>query len=200
MAKRLCVFTDASDLHWGAVITQVPQDQLGNEFEKQEHQPLMFLSGTFSGAAKRWSVAEKEAFAIVETLRKADYLVMRSDGFLLFTDHRNLRYIFDPSSSETAMAKHTMGKLYRWALHLMNHRFEIHDISGDVNVWADLLSRWGSSFKTVCAIHTVPMVYAPQLEENFEWPTAIDILEAQNVASCSKNQTIYGGWTSKGFC
>ncbi|GMF27035.1 unnamed protein product [Phytophthora fragariaefolia] len=71
--KRLCVFTDVSDEHWGAAITQVPQNHLHRDFADQHHEPLMMRSGTFSGGAKHWAIVEKEAYAIVETCKRADY-------------------------------------------------------------------------------------------------------------------------------
>ncbi|GMF09610.1 unnamed protein product [Phytophthora lilii] len=85
--KLLSVFTDASDEHWGAAITQIPRDQAARPLSKQEHQPLMMLSGLFSGAAKRWTIVEKEAYAIVETCRRADFSFIDSMAllFLLIT-------------------------------------------------------------------------------------------------------------------
>ncbi len=54
--KRVCVFTDASDLHWGAVISQVSMDSMDKPVEDQDHAPLMLVSETFSGAASRWAI------------------------------------------------------------------------------------------------------------------------------------------------
>ncbi|GMF45200.1 unnamed protein product [Phytophthora fragariaefolia] len=127
--KRLCVFTHASDLHWGAVITQVPREHLSREFSEQKHEPLIMLSGSFSGAARRWAIVEKEAYAIVETCKRADYLVQRPDGFLLFTDHRNLWLIFAPTTVMASVPKYTADKLHRWAMILMGFRYEILDIA-----------------------------------------------------------------------
>lgn len=180
--KRLCVFTDASDAHWGAAITQVSHDQAAKPLSEQNHEPLMMLSGSFSGAAQRWAIVEKEAFAIIETCRRADYLLHRPDGFVLFTDHRNLRYIFNPHGVSSAVPKYTADKLHRWALLLMAYRYEIHDIAGDDNVWADLLSRWGSSFKTVCAISQLRMPLSPQLDREFVWPSLVEIATVQSAA------------------
>ncbi|ETN16098.1 hypothetical protein PPTG_21866 [Phytophthora nicotianae INRA-310] len=168
--KRLCVFTDARDEHWGAVITQIPPEHSVRPQNEQEYQPFMMLGGSFSGSAKRWAIVEKEAYAIIETCRRADYLLHRPDGFALFTDHRNLRYIFDPHSVSGAVPK-----------------YEIHDIAGDDNVWADLLSRWGSSFKTVCAIRHVPLPLSPQLDVAFVWPTGKEISEAQGAGTPPAN-------------
>ncbi|ETV98987.1 hypothetical protein H310_08460 [Aphanomyces invadans] len=47
----ICVFADASDLHWGGLVTQIPRDQVDRELDSQDHESLMFLSGTTSGAA-----------------------------------------------------------------------------------------------------------------------------------------------------
>ena len=46
---HLCLFTDASDSHWAAILTQVPADQRQKDIEEQTHEPLCFLSGAFSG-------------------------------------------------------------------------------------------------------------------------------------------------------
>ncbi|GMF65957.1 unnamed protein product [Phytophthora lilii] len=67
------------------------------------------------------------------------------------------------------------------------YQYEIHDIAGDDNVWADLLLRWGSSFRTVCAIRQVPLPLSPQLEENFVWTTMKAIFEVQNDATPPKD-------------
>ncbi|ETO66354.1 hypothetical protein F444_16481 [Phytophthora nicotianae P1976] len=181
--KRLRVFTDASDLHRGAAVTQIPLDQQHRPLGEQEHQPLMMLSGTFSGSAKRWVIVEKEAYAIVETCLRADYLLHRADGFALFTDHRNLRYIFDPHGVSSAVPKYTADKLHRWSLLLMAYRYDIFDIAGDDNVWADLLSRWGSTFLTICAIRHLQMPLSPQLDAEFAWPLLEEVHRAQESAS-----------------
>ncbi|KAK1929994.1 Transposon Tf2-8 polyprotein [Phytophthora citrophthora] len=138
------------------------------------------LSGSFSGAAQRWAIVEKEAYAIVETCRRADYLLYRQDGFDLFTDHRNLRYILDPQSVVSTVPKYTADKLHRWANILKTYNYNIHDITGEENVWADLLSRWGSTLKAICAIRLVLLPLSPQLNEQFEWPTMAEVVAVQN--------------------
>ena len=55
---EMCLFSDASDTHWGSVLTQVPKSQLSMEIEEQVHEPLSFLSGSFSGHSKNWSIVE----------------------------------------------------------------------------------------------------------------------------------------------
>ncbi|KAF0701575.1 Aste57867_7992 [Aphanomyces stellatus] len=91
----------------------------------------MFLSGTFTGAAGRWAIVEKEAYAIVETLVRADYLLHPAAGFNLYTDHRNLKFIFSPTAVVASVPKYTAQKLERWALLLMGYSYVIHDIPGE---------------------------------------------------------------------
>jgi hypothetical protein len=63
--KRICVLTDASDRFYAGLVTQIDEVQLDLPMEEQDHQPLVFLSGEFKGAQLRWTVPEKEGFAIV---------------------------------------------------------------------------------------------------------------------------------------
>lgn len=142
--RVLCLYTDASDTAWGAVLTQLPPDDLPLAVDEQRHEPLAFLSGDFKGAASRWSTVEKEAFAIVHAAQKLDYLLQNPQGFRIFTDHANLAFIFD-ASRHSALHRHTAAKLQRWALQLTGFDYVIEHIPGELNVWADLLSRWGAT-------------------------------------------------------
>ena len=93
---EVCLFTDASDFHWGVIVTQMPKEDLDLDVLVQRHEPLAFLSGTFKRSQKHWSVIEKEAFPIVEAVERLRHLLLRDEGFRLFTDPRNLIYVFDP--------------------------------------------------------------------------------------------------------
>ncbi|KAF0742575.1 hypothetical protein Ae201684P_008386 [Aphanomyces euteiches] len=174
---EVCVFTDASDKFWGAVATQIPSEDLSLPLEDQRHKPLAFLSGTFTGASQCWPIVEKEAYAVVESCKRLDYLVVRPGGFRLFTDHRNLAYMFNPRGSNSGMAKYQADKLQRWALVMSTFPYTIECLPGDTNVWGDLLSRWGSaqSSRTIARVRKL-------LQNDFEWPTAKSILEAHKLA------------------
>ena len=95
--NEMCLFTDASDLHWGAILTQVPKDQLKLAFNEQHHEPLEFLSESFCSTHRRCSVIEKEAFPIIQSLDKLRHFLVSDDHFRLFSDHRNLIYLFHPA-------------------------------------------------------------------------------------------------------
>jgi RNase H-like domain found in reverse transcriptase len=142
---RLCVYTDASERHWSSVITQVPHTDLNENHADQQHEPLAFLSGTFTGAPFRWSIADKEGYAIMQTCERMDYLLRCPAGFSLFSDRRNLVYIFDPRGQNPGLAQHSEARALRWALNISSYNYVIEFIPGVDNVWADLLSRWVAS-------------------------------------------------------
>ncbi|ETV68342.1 hypothetical protein H257_15665 [Aphanomyces astaci] len=83
---------------WGAITTQVPFEDMALPLEEQRYQPLPFLSGAFTGASERWPILEKDAFAVVESCNRLDYIFIRPAGFRLFTDHKNQQNIFNPQA------------------------------------------------------------------------------------------------------
>jgi hypothetical protein len=109
-SQVICVFPDASQDHYGGVITQVPDEDLTRGFAEQRHTPLLFFSGSFKGAQLAWSVLEKEAYAILVLLKRGDYLVQRPGGFRLYTDHRNLTFLLDPRAFNKDIARYTATK------------------------------------------------------------------------------------------
>lgn len=179
----VCVFTDASLDHWRAAATQLDSEDESRPITDQTHKPLAFLSGSFSGSSARWPIVEKEAFAIVETCKRLDYLLLREKGFSIFTDHRNLVYIFDPRATDANMARFQADKLQRWSVTMMMFRYVIYHISGDDNVWGDLLSRWGAAVHPthrakLCALAVVDLM-SPLQSADFDWPSLAQVLELQ---------------------
>jgi hypothetical protein len=97
---EVCLFTDATDKHWGLVVIQVPSEDIGQPLAIQRHQPLAFLSGSFSGAQLYWSVIEKEAFPIMEAIDHLHHFLVAEKPFRIFTNHDNSIYVFDPVSRQ----------------------------------------------------------------------------------------------------
>jgi hypothetical protein len=95
-ARRICMYTDASSLFWSSITTQVPPEDLDLPPAEQRHEPLAFLSGSFTRAMSRWSIVEKESFAILASCEILDWLLIRPEGFSLLTGHNNLIYVFNP--------------------------------------------------------------------------------------------------------
>jgi hypothetical protein len=173
--KEVCLFTDASDSFWGLVLTQIRKDEIELEVNEQEHKPLCFLSGQFSKSQKNWSTIEKEAYPIILALTRLKHFLLIPQGFRLFTDHRNLVFIFDPHS----VRKPTSDRLARWADLLIGFRYTVEHINGISNVWADILSRWNEKEgdKPVFASITANV---PNLDEEFNWPQITEIRQTQS--------------------
>ncbi|KAE9296720.1 hypothetical protein PF008_g23924 [Phytophthora fragariae] len=126
-------------LGWVIIVTAVEDWDPATSITEQQHQLVHCVSGTFKGAAQHWSVSKKEAFPIIKAATDLDYLLIRSKGSRLYSDHRNLIFIFAPGDE---IKKHVRGKLQRWSLKLNELRYTIEHISGEENVWADMASRW----------------------------------------------------------
>ena len=65
--------TDASEHYWAGVLTQIPQEDVAKTQAEKRQGPLAFVSGAFSGAMARWSICEKEAFAMVYFMAQTDH-------------------------------------------------------------------------------------------------------------------------------
>jgi hypothetical protein len=194
---RRCVFTDASASHWSGLVTQIPLSDVGKPVPQQQHQLLGCVSGPFTPPALAWSILEKEAYAVVETITKHDYILLNSDSFDVYTDCRNLVYLYAPSVVNSSVRRFTSQKLERWAMQLGGYTYTIHHIAGDDNVWPDLMTRWGHAPTTSSAM---PRVHArcakrkdtantksasaartvrPYAPHDFDFPSAVDIHNMQ---------------------
>jgi hypothetical protein len=113
--------TDASDYGVGAYLYQL---------KEIEELPIAFLSKTFTAEQKRWSVPDKECYAIIYAFKKLEHYI-RDRYFVLRTDHKNLTYV-DLENS---------GKVRRWKLLMQQYNFSIEYIKGEDNIPADGFSR-----------------------------------------------------------
>jgi hypothetical protein len=71
--QSLCMFTDARDLFYGIMLTQIPNEDVGKPFEHQKHSPHVFLSGNLTNSQLNWSKIENEAYPIVVSLTKLQH-------------------------------------------------------------------------------------------------------------------------------
>ena len=181
----LCVHTDASDKHWAVCATQCKPIELSRPTIEQVHQPLAFLSGTFSDREGHWSTYEREAFAVVQAFRKLDFLLACDPTTCIFTDHRNLLFTFNPIAMEPSLGRHKVLKVIRWALFLSAFKYRIEHVPGDSNIWPDLMTRWMRGYRRATAVRrvtsTVPFngVTVPPDSPEFEWPSAAEIASVQ---------------------
>jgi len=126
---RTILETDASDKAYAGVIHQ--PDALGRL------RPIMMYSHKFKDEETRWTVAEKELFAIVYAFKKYHYMLNNGVPVEVFTDHRNLARFLHTSK--------LTGRLGRWydELRTTGIDFQIQYRAGEENTVADALSRYG---------------------------------------------------------
>lgn len=113
--------TDASNYGIGAYLYQRRSDG---------DYPIMFISKSLDKTQLRWSVPEKEGYAIFYALVKMEHL-LRDVPFTLLTDHENLTRIYTTGSQ----------KVLRWRLFIQEFNMKVAKIPGEFNVVADAFSR-----------------------------------------------------------
>lgn len=138
----ICVYTDASKIFWSRVITQTHPETLTRERSEKVHELLAFIDAEFSKTEKSWTTFEKEGFSIFRVFDKLDYLLMGEQKVHVFTDHRNLLYVFAPTVFHYSIGRHTLAKVQRWAIFFSQFEFFIEHIDGSDNVFEDILTRW----------------------------------------------------------
>lgn len=119
----LVVETDASDVAIAATLSQ-------------NSRPVAFFSRTLNPSEKHHSAIEKEAYAIVEAVRKwRHYLLGRH--FRLITDQRSVAFMYDMKQN----SKIKNDKIQRWRLELAAYHYDITYRPGRDNQAADTFSR-----------------------------------------------------------
>ncbi|KAJ8566535.1 hypothetical protein ON010_g6589 [Phytophthora cinnamomi] len=143
------VVPSSSEVGWNEehvpLCTVIDEQGLKRPSGQQNHRPSAFLIGRFTVTQLRWPTIETEAFAIVKSAKCLDHMLLRPGGFHLFTDLRNLVYVFNPTATDGAMQRYQADKLQRWVMPMASYHNVIEHICGSDNVWADMFSRWGNS-------------------------------------------------------
>lgn len=102
LKKRLCLFTNASDLLWAGVISQTLYGDLSLLIGGQRNAPLAFIPRHFRDAKICWATIEKEGYAIMATVQRMYWLLAAECGFDLFTDLNNLIFHYGRHSRSLA--------------------------------------------------------------------------------------------------
>ena len=115
--------TDASDTAIAAVLTHAGR-------------PVAFFSRTLQGPEKHHAAVEKEAHAIIESVRHwRHYLTGRH--FTIKTDQRSVSFMFDKQHKN----KIKNDKILRWRMELSCYDFDIVFRAGKDNIPPDIFSR-----------------------------------------------------------
>ena len=121
--KPLTVETDASDTTLSATLNQ-------------EGRPVAFYSRTLSPSERNHSAVEKEAYAIVESIKKWRHFLLNVH-FKLVTDQESVALIYHRRHK----GKIKNEKIQRWKIELACFSFDVVYRPGSENAAADALSR-----------------------------------------------------------
>jgi hypothetical protein len=100
--------------------------------------------------------------------------------------------MYAPLSLDPFLARHTVSKIQRWALKLATYNYRIEHIAGELNVWTDLLTRWGAAVtKTTSTprknstLHYGALFVAPLVMDtsNYDIPVSTEVLHLQKAAA-----------------
>ena len=112
-AKPLVLACDASDFGVGAVLSHI--------VDNGKERPIAYISRTLSAAEKHYSQLEKEALAIIFTVKKFHcYLIGRH--FTIESDHQPLKTLFGETRRIPNMAP---SRMVRWAVILSAYQYSI---------------------------------------------------------------------------
>ena len=123
----------------------------------------------------------KGMLGIVSTFRRLEYLLW--GGVRIYTDHRNLAYIFKPEACVSSVPKTAAQRLVNWEMVLVQHDFTMMHTSGEYICWGDLLSRWVNVPAVVVRAVAVFVISAP--DEAMPSKDAIREVEQQARADLS---------------
>ncbi|XP_069184050.1 uncharacterized protein [Procambarus clarkii] len=159
--KEWEVHTDASGIAIGGCLMQ-------RDSENHPH-PVAYFSRKVKGPGVRYSATDKEALAVVESVRYFEpYLFQRH--FAIFTDHRALTYIFKKKTKCPRMS--------RWSHELSAHSFQILYKPGPSHVVPDTLSRNVASVNVNVNIETIASDKMREFQMGEQrWKEIIEYLE-----------------------
>ncbi|KAF8694387.1 hypothetical protein RHS03_08195, partial [Rhizoctonia solani] len=123
-ADPIFLITDASLTGASGVLSQ------GKRWK--ESNVIQFWSGKFDSAQQNYPVHDREALAIIMSLKKFEHL-LQGVRFEILTDHRALEHL--------VTQKKLSGRQVRWLDTLSRFHYKIKYIEGTENVLADALSR-----------------------------------------------------------
>ena len=123
--KPFTICLDASDRSVGSIISQVDSEGVDR--------PCVFMSKSLTDCQTRYHSNEKEALALVESLKQCENLLGPRVEIDVYSD--NLTNVYLSSLSAKS------GRLFRYRMYLNKFNIDVKHKVGKLNVVADMLSR-----------------------------------------------------------
>lgn len=164
-SREFEIHTDASAVAIGGCLMQ-------RDKENNPH-PVAYFSRKIKGPEVRYAITDKEALAVVESVRYFEPYVFQRH-FKIITDHRALVHIFKKKTRCPRMS--------RWGYELSAHSYQILYKPGASHHVPDVLSRNVAAINVDVNIENVnnEKLREYQLEEN-RWKEIIEYLEGEKL-------------------
>ena len=128
--EKFILDTDASDLGYGAVLSQMQRQSNGEVQEKV----IAYASKKFNDRESKYCARRRELLAIVKMVKHFD-VYLRGPTFLIRTDHASLKYI------KTVQPTSVPAQFFRWIMSLEEYSYQIEIRKGVLHGNADGMSR-----------------------------------------------------------
>lgn len=137
--RRLSIFTDASEAQWSGELIQASINGFKSETPLQDwnHHPVAFVSGYFKGCSVRWTIPEKEFYAIISSVTRLAHFIVAFVEFSILNDQKHPIILLSPAKFVSNVACHVVHKVQRWSMRLSEFNQTIEHIPGENNTWAD---------------------------------------------------------------
>jgi hypothetical protein len=122
---------------------------------------------------------------------KHSYLLLAAEQLFILSFQPQV-HVCSSLSLDPSHARHTVSKIQRWALKLATYNYPIEYIAGELNVWTELLTRWGAAVtKTTSTPRNdrtlrYGALFVAQLvmdTSNYDFPMAAEVLRQQMAAA-----------------
>ena len=162
--------SDASNYGLGSVISHI--------YPEGSEKPIEYASRTLSKAERKYSQIDKEALAIIWSVKRFHYYVYGS-SFELVSDYKPLIHIFSKNKGLPEMSSNLIS---RWALFLMNYNYTIKYRNTREHANCDMLSQLPRTTHHDDEVDEVAELFSITLEEIF--------IDAKAIASETRRDSI----------
>lgn len=131
--------------------------------------------------------SKKGGLKILLAFTRLGYVLLCEPLIRIFSDHRNLLFVFCPTLLLALPRRHKVMIVQRWAVYLSQFGYQIEHVNGENSVMPDVMTRWlhgyeenGAAVKCVSHLLMKHDIFPSSTDRTLEWPHISDLRKAQN--------------------